>query len=447
MLIKILHQGGADSDPFVYLCEKERPVASEYNELEVKIARKLIANSPYKRAYTSGVVTIEKTTYEKFGRDHVLRSIKKRVEKFFCTGINRSDIHIVWILHTEHDRDELHFVIINTHLGTGKRFQPYWVGSDQKPLKALQELLNLRFGLASPDDPERARLECVPKRSIPARNKSIFIDTDAEICQLLRKGRLRSYNDICSHLDKKGFQVKKGKGYIGIRPKESSQKNIRLRGVKYTEGFDYQEWLEFKKNAPALYRNPEEIRKREDALTNQLNLGLERRYARMVKKYGKPHQPAKEKVNNEPRKSTKRADTRPFGSGPQTTENGPECQHQPKQSHEISRKQPARVQRDYVEHDGQLGISAFLQQIKQRLRRLAARRRRSDEDYPHHQDERLQPLPFHQKWLRSVFLFRRRDINSQDYREARDKKRSPSGTILVEPDSRITRDDQSPPTM
>jgi len=152
---------GAKGNPFAYLLKKERSVAAEVVRGDPELCWATIRSLSYRQKYTSLVLSCAEQLPPERERqiidDYERTAFAGRPEEFVR----------VWVRHREHGRTELHLVVANVHLPTGKRWSHYYDRADRRLFKAWQELTNLRHGLASPDAPERVRLADLPGK-LPA---------------------------------------------------------------------------------------------------------------------------------------------------------------------------------------------------------------------------------------------------------------------------------------
>lgn len=202
----------------------------------IEIARKLISLSDFSQSYTSSILSFTEIL-ERSTIDEIIESY----EKCSFSGLDQSKMTRVWIMHSEHMRTELHCIIVNTHYKDDyikpNRFQQYFHAKDQKLFRSWQELINLDYGLSSPFDPRRSRLESIPRSRMSEPRRELYERIDSLICDKILKKELSNRDDILHFLKKSGFEVKKNADYIGIRNFEISGKFLHLRGKKYKKGY------------------------------------------------------------------------------------------------------------------------------------------------------------------------------------------------------------------
>ena len=229
MIHKVLSHG-AKGNPFDYLLKKGRAVAAKVLRGVVAFCLATIKAAPYRQKYTSLVLSFaEELTPE---RERQIMDDYERV----AFGGRAEEFARVWVRHREHGRTELHVVVANVHLPTGKRWSHYYDRADRKLFKAWQELTNLRYHLASPDAPERMRLADFPGKLPPAK-KVLFEKLDALVCTGVARGQIRTRGDVIEALRAAGNDVKPSRNYIAVKPLGSEERSLRLRGKKYVDGF------------------------------------------------------------------------------------------------------------------------------------------------------------------------------------------------------------------
>jgi hypothetical protein len=230
VIAKVLAHG-SKGNPFAYLLERKREVAAELLRGDPVFCLATIRALRFRQKYTSVVLTFaEELTPE---RERQIMDDYERV----AFGGRAEEFTWVWIRHREHGRTELHLVVANVHLPTGKRWSHYYDRADRKLFKAWQELTNLCHDLASPDAPERMRLADVPSRKLPAEKKALFEKLDKLVCEGVARGRIQTRVDLVRTLEAEGFEVRLSRNFIAVKPSGSEEKALRLRGKKYGEEF------------------------------------------------------------------------------------------------------------------------------------------------------------------------------------------------------------------
>ena len=224
-------------NPFAYLLRKNgRKVEPVVLSGDVKVANVLIKNSRFKQRYISLVLSFE----ESIAEEKAFKIIES-YERCAYVGIDDSKIVRVWVLHQEHDRTELHCIVVNSYLRDRQpdlRWQHAYVNVDHMLFKSWQELINVEYDFQSPDDPASRRLRSHPYSPLSEQDHQIFKEVDLAICREIQSGKITSRNDILEYLKQTGYQTNPKPSKIGIRSPETGRYYVYLEGQKYDESFD-----------------------------------------------------------------------------------------------------------------------------------------------------------------------------------------------------------------
>jgi len=163
MIHKILFHG-RNLNPFDYLLHQERLIPAEVIQGDVDLVSEGIKACPCSRKYTSLVLSFE----ENLDHDQKMEAIRS-YEDIAYAGTDDTDILRAWIEHKDKNRTELHGIVVNTHLSSGKRWQHYFDRVDRSLFKSWQELFNMQHGYSSVDDPARERLQSIPGNRLPEK--------------------------------------------------------------------------------------------------------------------------------------------------------------------------------------------------------------------------------------------------------------------------------------
>ena len=152
-----------------------------------------------------------------------------------------------WVafLHMSKHKIDLHILVANVDLDTGKHFNiapPGW----QKDFDPLRDMWNHRTGWARPDDLLRARPWQPGKRSsiTAARVRAglaVEPDTKKVLGEMLldrvAQGKVKNRADVLAALKEFGEITRAGDDYISVRP-PNLEKAVRLRGALFHRSFD-----------------------------------------------------------------------------------------------------------------------------------------------------------------------------------------------------------------
>lgn len=250
------HGTGGGAGPVDYVTD-ERRKGRENEPPEVvrgdpDQTRNLIDSLEFKHKYTSGVLSFapdEKITPE------MEEAIIDRFEKVAFAGLEPDQYNILWVRHTHAGHHELHFVTPRVELSTGKSLNIKPPGDlAQATFDDFRSEVNARYGLADPDDPDRARNVSTPDHELkiaaeairsgqkPPENIRDLID--GVLTERAVQGLIRSREDVLEHVKDLGFNVaREGKNYITVTEPESGGR-WRLKGALYARDYEPSQTLE-----------------------------------------------------------------------------------------------------------------------------------------------------------------------------------------------------------
>lgn len=277
MYCKVFSCGGGSAGGIGYLvggCDAEgqpREPPAEVLRGNPALTQQIIAGLNFSRKYTSGVLSFAEPV-RVIERDR-LEQIMDRFEDMVFAGLPRDRAHILWVLHQDKGRAELHWVIPNVDLETGKRFQPYYHRADLNRFRAFERLINAEFNLADPSDPARRRSLTLPS-NLPVQKAEQHKAIDEVITALVKQGHIQSRNDVTKTLEAAGYTItRQGQDYLTIQDTEG--KKLRLRGAFYGAGFTSIASLERATATP-----PERGRAERENRLHELRAALERQLER-----------------------------------------------------------------------------------------------------------------------------------------------------------------------
>ena len=159
MLVKFFRRGlGAGSGPIDYLLGRHRDRKdARILHGDPVLTEQLINTTKYQQKYKAGVLSFEEQA------DYLTQEQKRDImlgfEKTLFVGLDPDQYDILWVEHSDKEgRLELNFVIPGQELRSGKRLQPFYAGADLVRVNAYKNIINTRYGLSSPNEPERKRL-------------------------------------------------------------------------------------------------------------------------------------------------------------------------------------------------------------------------------------------------------------------------------------------------
>lgn len=261
MIVKFFSRGSGGGDsPVNYLLgeDRQREGASVLRG-NPEITKELINSTDYARRYTSGALSFEES-YKDF-TDEQKNKIMDGFEKTLFAGLEPDQYNITWVQHTDkNERLELNFLICNQELRTGKRLQPFYVGSDMKRVNAFQNVVNLSYGLSDPHDPSKKRLDSphfsrsanlkgIDKKDYTEKqlelvtHKSTKNELTEHIYELAAAARFRSRNDIQKELKNRGLEIERVTDRAISVKSPKFAKNIRLDDPIFGVDFRAQDYI------------------------------------------------------------------------------------------------------------------------------------------------------------------------------------------------------------
>lgn len=260
MIVKFFSRGsgGGDSPVNYLLGENRNREGASVLRGNAEITKELINSTDYSRRYTGGALSFEES--HKSITAQQKNQIMDSFENTLFAGLQPDQYNILWVQHTDKDdRLELNFLIPNQELRTGKRLQPFYVGSDMKRVNAFQNVTNMSYRLSDPHDPTKKRfnnlhfsrsasLKGIDKKDYTTEqtrlvtHKSIKNELTSYIYDLASKARLENRAAIQKALKAKGYEIKR------VTPRSISinnsklAKNIRLDDPIFSEYFRVQDY-------------------------------------------------------------------------------------------------------------------------------------------------------------------------------------------------------------
>lgn len=229
--------------------------------------RRLIDSLEFKHKYTSGVLSFapnEKITPK------MEQAIMDRFEKVAFAGLEPDQYNILWVRHSHAGHHELHFVTPRVELSTGKSLNIKPPGKvTQDTFDDFRSEINARYGLADPDDPERAKNVATPNHELkiaaeairsgqkPPENIRTLLDD--VLTERAAQGLIQSREDVLEHVKDLGFDVTRtGKNYITVQEPESGQR-WRMKGPLYERDYEPSRTIEAAESARERdYSRPDE---------------------------------------------------------------------------------------------------------------------------------------------------------------------------------------------
>jgi hypothetical protein len=230
-----------------------------------ELVRRLIDALPFKRTYTSGVLS--------FAPGEAITSAMEQAimdgfERVAFAGLEPDRYSILWVRHQHAGHHELHFVTPRVELATGKSLNIHPPGRvSQAMFDTFRSMVNAEYGLADPDDPGRARDVSMPNhlaklqadalRKGQARKADVREAITAAVRRKVEAGQVKDRQGVERYLKAQGFTLTRaGKDYVTVLHPESGAR-LRLKGSLYSvEGFNARETAA----RPIVYGVPDPVR-------------------------------------------------------------------------------------------------------------------------------------------------------------------------------------------
>ena len=200
---------------------------------DIEMTKQLIHSLNYAQKYTSGVLSWSESPAEI--EEATLDKIMSDFEEMVSTGLDKNRLNFLWVKHEDKGRVELHFVIPNVDLETGKRFAPYFDRVDRARFRAWERSTNATYGFTDPSDPGRKKNLQLPMH-LPNDKKQATDSINFVISTLIRTNHINNRDQVIQCLNKRGYSINRtGHDYISIQ--DAVGKKLRLRGAFYESGF------------------------------------------------------------------------------------------------------------------------------------------------------------------------------------------------------------------
>lgn len=213
--------------------KKERIPPAEVLRGNPDLTKFLIDGTPYAQKYTSGVLSFAEYDLSPETKRSIMDSFEK-VALF--PGLREDQYTILWVQHQDKGRLELHWVVPNQELLSGKRLAPYYHRADMPRVNNWQEVINHDYKLSSPKEPDRKKTITLNGRLPPLKREAVK-QINENIEALVKTGTLQSRMDILSFLQEAGFEIARvTPRAISVKNPDGGQ-NLRLKGALYDETF------------------------------------------------------------------------------------------------------------------------------------------------------------------------------------------------------------------
>ena len=253
---------GAKSAIGYLLNERVKEGTAKVYEGNPDLTLKIISQINRKWKFTSGVISFEES-YEEIKK--ILPFIVEEFERTFFAGLNKDQYNILYVLHTDKGRAELHFIVPRVELTTGKDLAIYTHKKDLKKKDLFQQYINAFCRLSNPLAKEKQETLKIEDRKWSNENKEFKKQLHEIIEQGVVNGLFSNREEIISFLKENGLQIKRqGKDYISII-NPNTNKAVRLKGEYYNENWTIDRTIEKvsrREEYTSIVKLGEELRKR-----------------------------------------------------------------------------------------------------------------------------------------------------------------------------------------
>lgn len=159
------------------------------------------------------------------------------IEKFSAHLGRGRNVNELWVRHEDKGRVELHFVIPEVDLDTGKKFQPWIAKIDKKRIDALVQGFNASHGWKSGHDASaRIERDSASKLRLPKERRELLTVLDGHMKNEWAAGRLPDRAAVVRELEGLGLKITRdSKESLSV---EIDGKSARLKGIFYERNYD-----------------------------------------------------------------------------------------------------------------------------------------------------------------------------------------------------------------
>ncbi|MDI2091882.1 relaxase family protein [Commensalibacter oyaizuii] len=233
MLVKFFKNkgGGSPNASMAYLLKKQ-PEHIRILQGNPRFSRLIANDLSFKNKYTVGCLSFEEDTISEAQKWEIM----DHFEDTLFAGLNREQYNICWIEHTDKGRLELNFFIPNVELTTQKALTPYFDRADRPLVDSFQRLINQRYDLSDPDDPQKRQMT-ISGKNLPKSSKDAVEAINGLLEGEVKSGHIRNRKELIQYLKTVGFEIaREGENYISI--KNEKGRNLRLKGAIYERTFE-----------------------------------------------------------------------------------------------------------------------------------------------------------------------------------------------------------------
>ncbi|MCP4407708.1 MAG: relaxase/mobilization nuclease domain-containing protein, partial [Gammaproteobacteria bacterium] len=240
MIVSFFAHGGGRSGGIGYLLGpkdhegNEREVAPAVVKGNPTLTQNLINSNNFAKHYTSGVLSFAQEDQPSMGdKLTIIDSFEKDA---LFPGLSQDRYNTMWVEHQDKGRLELHFVVPNQELRTGKRLVPYFHRADLRRVDTWARLQRAGRDLADPHHPDRERSGAWSQR-LPSERKEAAKLIHEYVREGVSAGAITDRTSLVADLKGLNFEIpREGRDYISVRA-PGWDRSIRLKGGIYGRSF------------------------------------------------------------------------------------------------------------------------------------------------------------------------------------------------------------------
>ena len=227
------------------------------------------ASKYFKWSWSTGVLSFS----ELLNRD-IIDDIIVDFERTFFAGLDPCQYNILWVLHIDKGRTELHYVSARMELSEGKSYNLYYVHRDFRKKDIFQEYINQCWELTSYLDKQALTSKLDPKWS--KNEKRLVRQIDEALLPLIEDGSIESRDDVVEKLRVWGFElVDIGKKSLSIITNDGEVHQMKgaIYGEKFRHGSNLLKGY-MKRNAPTIGIKTDGIEREQTRNERKLEISL-----------------------------------------------------------------------------------------------------------------------------------------------------------------------------
>lgn len=230
----------------------------------------LIESLHFEHVYKSGVLAWEKG--EQVTPEQERQAIR-RFERVAFPGLHPEQYEVVFVRHTHEGKHEIHFIVAQVELRTGKSMNINPPGKHQQEAwNLMRDAYNLEYGFSSPTEKSRQREHSLPGhiylQKAQAHKKGLEPQKDIResmheyLRNLAVDGLVKNREGIVKAIKDLGLEIpRQGDSYITIRDPKTEER-FRLKGGMYDRHWELGRALESERRR-ARESQPDDVAARE----------------------------------------------------------------------------------------------------------------------------------------------------------------------------------------